>query len=95
MVKNHLNISFTYAILNEIWTSTNDSHKQNWKDSGEKSAQSLTATAKTTTSHGSTPMTYPSNKVTHNSSGGGGDNNPPSDKIESCHKLLVGKKWKQ
>jgi hypothetical protein len=94
MVRNHFNSSFTYTILNGLCTSTNDSHKQNRKDPGEKSAQSPTATTKTTTSRGSTPTTYPSNKVTHSSSGGGGDKNPPFGKIESCHKLPAGKKWK-
>jgi hypothetical protein len=94
MVRNHFNNSFTYTILNGLRTSTNDSHKKNQKDPGEKSAQSPTATAKTTTYRGNTPMDYPSKKVTHSSSGKGGYKNPPSDKIESCHKLPVGKKWK-
>ena len=94
MVRNHFNKYFTYTILNGLHTNTNDSRKMNRKGPGEKSAQSSTATAKTTTSRGSTPMAYPSNKVTQNSSGGGGDKNPPSDKIEICHKLPAGKKRK-
>jgi hypothetical protein len=94
MVKNQFNSSSTYTILNGLQTSTNDLHKKNRKDSGEKSAQSLTATAKTITSRCSTPTAYPRNKVTQSSSGGGGDKNPPSKKIESFHKLPMGKKWK-
>jgi hypothetical protein len=39
-------------------------------------------------------MTYPSNKVIDSPSGEGGDKKPPSDKIESCHKLPTNKKWK-
>jgi hypothetical protein len=65
MVRNHFNSSFTNAILNELCTSTNDSHKQNRKGPGEKSAQSTTTTPKITTSRSSTPTTCPSNKVTH------------------------------
>ena len=94
MAKNHFNSYFTYTILNGLRTSTNDSHKQDRKDPGEKSAQSPTAIAKTTTYRGSTPTTYPSNKVTHSSSSRGGDKNPPSGKIKSSHKLPVSKKWK-
>jgi hypothetical protein len=94
MVRNHFNSSFTYTILNGLYTNTNDSHKQNRKYLGEKSAQSPTATTKTTASRGSTPMAYPSKKVTRSYSGGGGDKNPPFGKIESCHKLPVSKKRK-
>jgi hypothetical protein len=43
--------------------STNDSPKHKGKGPGEKSAQSPTATANTTTSRRSTPTAYPSNKV--------------------------------
>ena len=94
MVRNHFNSYFTYTILNGLWTSTNDSHKQNRKDPGEKSDESPTATAKTTSSRVSTPMDYPSNKFTHSYSCRGGDKNPPSGKIESSHKLPMRKKWK-
>jgi hypothetical protein len=94
MVRHHFNSSFTDTILNELGASTNDSPKHKGKGPGEKSAQSPTATPKTTTSRRSTPTAYPSNKVTHSSSGGGGDKNPPSGKIESCHKLPAIKKWK-
>jgi hypothetical protein len=76
----------------ETILNTNDSYKQKRKGPGEKSAQSPTATPKTTTSRSSTPTAYPSKKVTHSSSGGGGDKNPPSDKIESSHKLSASKK---
>jgi hypothetical protein len=94
MVRHHFNSSFTNTILNELSANTNDSPKKKRKGPHEKSAQSPTATPKTTTSWSSTPTTYLSNKVTHNSSGGGGDKNPPSDKIESCHKLPAIKKRK-
>jgi hypothetical protein len=78
----------------ETILNTNESYKQRGKGLGEKSAQSLTVTPKSTTSRSNAPMTYPSKKFTHSSSGGGGDKNPPSRKIESSHKLPVRKKRK-
>jgi hypothetical protein len=94
MVRQHFNSSFTDTILNDLGASTNDSPKHKGKGPCEKSAQSPTAKANTTTSRCSTPITYPSNKVTHSSSGRGGGKNPPFGKIESCHKLPTIKKWK-
>jgi hypothetical protein len=76
----------------ETILNTNELYKQKRKGPGEKSTQSSTVTPKTTTSQSRTPTTYPSKKVTHNSSGEGGDKNPPSGKIESSHKLSTSKK---
>jgi hypothetical protein len=64
----------------ETVLNTNDSYKKKRKGPGEKSAQSPTATPKSTTSRRSTPMAYPRNKFTHISSSGGGDKNPPPKK---------------
>jgi hypothetical protein len=66
----------------ETILNTNESYKQRGKGLGEKSAQSPTVTPKSTTSRSNAPMTYPSKKVTHSSSGGGGDKNPPSEKLK-------------
>jgi hypothetical protein len=78
----------------ETILNTNESYKQREKCLGEKSAQSPTVTPKSTRSRSNAPTTYPNNKVTQIYSGGGGDKNPPSNKIESSHKLPVRKKQK-
>jgi hypothetical protein len=79
----------------ETILNTNESYKQKRKGPGEKSAQSPTATPKTTTSRSSTPTTYPSKKVTHSSSGGGGDKNPPSEKLKVLTNFPRAKNEKQ
>jgi hypothetical protein len=76
----------------ETILNTNESYKQKGKGHGEKSAQSPTATPKSTTSRSSAPTTHQIKKVTHTSFGGGGDKNPPSGKIESSHKIWKKKK---
>jgi hypothetical protein len=78
----------------ETILNTNESYKQKGKGHGEKSAQSPTATPKSTTSQSSAPTTHQIKKVTHTSFGGGGDKNPPSGKIESSHKICLRKKKK-
>jgi hypothetical protein len=55
-------IGYLETILNNI-----ELYKQRGKGLGEKSAQSLTATPKSTTSRSSAPTTHQINKVTHNS----------------------------
>jgi hypothetical protein len=71
---------------------TNEVYKHKRKGAGEKSAQSLTATTKTTTSRSNAPRAYLSKKVTHIYSGGGRDKNPPFGKIEISHELPTRKK---
>jgi hypothetical protein len=91
------NYSSTHARdTNDLETilNTNESYKQKGKGHGEKSAQSPTATPKSTTSRSSAPTTHQIKKVTHTSFGRGGDKNSPSGKIESSHKICLRKKKK-
>jgi hypothetical protein len=74
--------------------STTELYKLQGKVSGEKSFQSGSTTAKSTTSRNIAPTTNLSKKATQNSSNAGGHKNPPHDKIDISHKLPMRKKRK-